>query len=45
MGVSQSKKNLYDDIDNIPFINPITKIFFGSIFLIFGAIQLLPLLK
>ena len=42
-GIRQSKKN-QDDIDNIPLIKPTTKIFFGSAFLIFGMIQLLPIL-
>ena len=42
-GIRQSKKK-QDDIDNIPLINPTTKIFFGSAFLIFGMIQLLPIL-
>ena len=43
-GIRQSKKK-QDDIDNIPLTKPTTKIFFGSVFLIFGLIQLLPLLK
>ncbi|MDC0457598.1 hypothetical protein OAM56_06720 [Alphaproteobacteria bacterium] len=43
-GVKQSKKTQVD-FDNIPIIKPTTKIFFGSVFLIFGLIQLLPLLK
>ena len=42
-GIRQSK-NKQDDIDNIPLIKPTTKIFFGSAFLIFGMIQLLPIL-
>ena len=42
-GIRQSKKK-QDDIDNIPLIKPTTKIFFGSAFLIFGMIQLLPIL-
>ena len=42
--IKQSKKT-QDDFDNIPIIKPTTKIFFGSVFLIFGLIQLLPLLK
>ena len=42
-GIRQSK-NKQDDIDNIPLIKPTTKIFFGSAFLIFGIIQLLPIL-
>jgi len=44
IGVSQSKKEI-DDIDKIPFVKPTTKIFFGSVVIIFGEIQLLPLLK
>ena len=43
-GIRQSK-NKQDDIDNIPLIKPTTKIFFGAVFLIFGLIQLLPLIK
>ena len=42
-GIRQSKKK-QDDIDNIPLTKPTTKIFFGSAFLIFGMIQLLPIL-
>jgi len=38
-------RNENDDFDNIPFTKPTTKIFFGSVFLLFGLIQLLPLLK
>ena len=44
IGVRQSKKEI-DDINKIPFVNPTTKIFFGSVVIIFGGIQLLPLLK
>ena len=44
MGVRQGR-NKNDDFDNIPLIKPTTKIFFGSVFLLFGLIQLLPLLK
>jgi len=44
MGVRQGR-NKNDDFDNIPLIKPTTKIFFGTAFLIFGLIQLLPLLK
>ena len=43
-GVRQSKLEA-DDFDKIPLIKPTTKIFFGSIFCLFGSIQLLPLLK
>ena len=44
IGVRQGR-NKNDDFDNIPLIKPTTKIFFGTAFLIFGLIQLLPLLK
>lgn len=44
IGVRQGR-NKKDDFDNIPFTKPTTKIFFGGCFLIFGLIQLLPLLK
>lgn len=44
IGVRQSK-NKIDDLDKITLTKPTTKIFFGGIFLIFGGIQLLPLLK
>ncbi len=43
-GISQSKK-VQDDFDNFPLIKPTTKILLGSFALIFGFIQLLPLLK
>ena len=43
-GVRQSKLAV-EDFDKIPLIKPTTKIFFGSIVLIFGSIQMLPLLK
>ena len=43
-GVRQSKRT-QKDFDDIPLIKPTTKIFFGSAALIFGFIQLLPLLK
>jgi len=42
-GIRQSKKGFYHDINKIPFIKPTTKIFFGSVAMIFGGIQLLPL--
>lgn len=44
IGVRQGR-NKNDDFDNIPLIKPTTKILFGTAFLIFGLIQLLPLLK
>ena len=39
----QSKKEF--DIDDLPMTKPTTKILFGSFLIIFGLIQLLPLLK
>jgi len=45
IGVKQSKKKPFDDLEKIPITKPATKIFFGSVVLIFGFIQLLPLLK
>ena len=44
IGVRQGR-NKNDDFDNIPLTKPTTKIVFGTAFLIFGLIQLLPLLK
>ena len=44
LGLRQSKKKI-EDFDDIPLVKPTTKIFFGSAFLIFGLIQLLPLIK
>ena len=43
-GVAQSKKAV-DDFDKVPLIKPTTKILFGSVFCIFGFIQILPLIK
>ena len=43
VGVRQGR-NKNDDFDNIPLIKPTTKILFGTAFLIFGMIQLLPIL-
>ena len=43
MGVREGR-NKNDDFDNIPLIKPTTKILFGTAFLIFGMIQLLPIL-
>ena len=43
-GIRQSKK-IQEDFDDIPLIKPTTKILFGAFALIFGLIQLLPLLK
>ena len=44
LGAKQSKRE-DDDFVNAPFIKPTTKIFFGGVFLIFGGIQMLSLLK
>ena len=43
LGTKQSKKEF--DIDDLPMTKPTTKILFGSFLIIFGLIQLLPLLK
>ena len=43
-GIKQSKRSK-DDFINIPLIKPTTKIFLGGVFLIFGGIQMLSLLK
>jgi len=43
LGTKQSKKEF--DIDKLPITKPTTKILFGSFLIIFGLIQLLPLLK
>ena len=44
IGIKQSKKEVVD-FDKMPLIKPTTKIFFGSVFCIFGFIQILPLIK
>ena len=38
-------KNKDDDFTKIPLIKPTTKIIFGTFLIIFGSVQLLPLLK
>ena len=43
-GVKQGK-NKDHDFTKIPLIKPTTKIIFGTFLIIFGSIQLLPLLK
>ena len=43
-GVRQDKKK-DDDFTKVPITKPTTKIMFGSITMIFGAIQMLPLVK
>ena len=42
LGVRQSKLDI-EDFDKILLIKPTTKIFFGSIAIIFGCIQMLSL--
>lgn len=44
IGVKQSKKEI-DNFENFPLFKPTTKILFGGVLIIFGLIQLLPLLK
>lgn len=44
IGIHQSKKEV-NDLGKIPLVKPTTKIFFGGVFLIFGGIQLLQLIK
>ena len=44
LGVWQGKKKIHD-ITYSPIIKPTTKLLFGGFFMIFGLIQLLPLLK
>ena len=43
-GVRQDKRK-DDDFTKVPITKPTTKIMFGSVIMIFGAIQLLPLIK
>ena len=43
-GVKQGK-NKDDDFTKLPLFKPTTKIIFGTFLIIFGSIQLLPLLK
>ena len=43
LGSYQSKKEI--DIDKLPLIKPTTKILFGFFLILFGSIQLIPLLK
>ena len=45
IGTKQSKKKPFDDLDKLPITKPSTKIFFGSVAMLFGLIQLLPLLN
>jgi len=43
-GVRQDKKK-DDDFTKVPLFKTTTKIMFGAIMMIFGAIQMLPLIK
>ena len=43
LGSYQSKKEI--DIDKLPLTKPTTKILFGFFLILFGSIQLIPLLK
>jgi uncharacterized membrane protein len=43
VGVRQGKKEI-DDFDKIYFVKPTTKILFGFVCCLFGAIQMLPIL-
>lgn len=42
IGTTQSKKEF--DIDNLPFVKPTTKIVLGGFCLLFGLIQLMPVI-
>ena len=44
IGIRQSKKQI-DNFDEILLIKPTTKILFGSFAVIFGLIQILPILN
>ena len=43
-GIRQDK-NKDDDFTKVPITKPTTKIMFGGVIIIFGAIQMLPLIK
>ena len=43
-GVRQDKKK-DDDFTKVPITKPTTKIIFGTITMIFGSVQMLPLIK
>ena len=43
IGNKQSKKTF--DFDKLPLIRPSTKILTGAVFIIFGSVQLIPLLS
>ena len=44
LGNRQSKKDNVN-LEKLPFTRPTTKIIFGGFFIIFGCIQLFPLLR
>jgi len=44
LGIKQGRKP-FDDLDRIPFTKSTTKTLFGSAALIFGSIQLIPLIS
>ena len=44
VGIRQGRKP-FDDLDSIPFTKSLTKTLFGSVALIFGSIQLIPLIS
>ena len=43
IGNKQSKKTF--DFDKLPLTRPTTKIVIGTVFIIFGSVQLIPLLS
>ncbi len=43
IGNKQSKKTF--DFDKLPLTRPTTKIVIGTVFIIFGSVQLIPLLN
>ena len=43
IGNKQSKKTF--DFDKLPLIRPTTKILIGTVLIIFGSVQLIPLLS
>ena len=43
IGNKQSKKTF--DLDKLPLTRPTTKIVIGTVFIIFGSVQLIPLLN
>ena len=45
LGYRQSKKGLYDDLDKLPLTKPTTKTLIGSVAILIGTIQLIPLIN